>query len=407
MCADTLRVAMIVPNVAAFSGGTERTMRLLEHGPSAGIEYTAFLPDGGAPNEAVARRLADLELSGRVSMAPLARGAANGSESYDAIAVPTEYWWGAWRRARDARLRGPPRIDVQLLPYLGSLDLLKCANVERPSLRHLLRVPLLQAERYAEGPLAAAVRTAACVATVRGMSRLRDRNVLAISSVLAGDLASIGYRGPVVVPECPNGIDRGPVQAALQEDLPIEYDAVYAARLHPQKGFLDLPAIVARWRRAGDVRVALCGAPDHPRYEARFRALARAHGVEDAFVRLESLPRDELYRTIRRSRMLLYPSYVDSFSLSVLESLSLGVPIVAYDTAAIATIWSDRSGVFRAPVGDADALARLAAAIRADGRLDAAREATARQAATLLDTYTWEKAVRDERKFYEAAGERD
>jgi glycosyltransferase involved in cell wall biosynthesis len=403
---DVLRVALIVPNVRAPSGGMERMLRLLEHGGTAGIDYCAYVGPGASPSGEVERRLAALSQSGRIEVRPLPAASTNGSAAYDAVAVPTEYWWGAWKRARSAGLRGPPRIDMQLLPYLGSLDLLKVANVAEPSLHDLIRLPFLQAERYAQGPVGSAVQAAACVGMVRGLARLRGVGILAISRVIERNLSSIGYRGPVVVPECPNGIERAPVEAAWRDDAPIEYDAAYAARAHPQKGFLDLPEIVARLRvHLGDgLRIAVCGTPDEPRHEARFADLVRRHGIGANLVRLGRLSREGLYRTLRRSRMLLYPSYVDSFSLSVLESLSLGVPVAAYDTDAIGTIWAHRPGVFRAPVGRTRELADLAARVRRDGRLDEAREAAARQASSLLDAYTWDKAVRDERKFYEAAG---
>lgn len=404
MCADTLRVALVVPNVGAYTGGMERMMKLVEHSASAGIAFTAFLPDGRAPNPAVGAGLADLERSGRVGLEPLGPGRID-ARSYDAVGIPTEYWWGPWKRARKAGLRGPTRIDCQLLPYIGSLDLLKTARIANPGLSDLVRLPFLQASRFSDGLAASAVQTAACIATVRGLRRFRENNVLAISPVVAKGLAAIGYRGPVAVPECPNGIDREPVEASLRPDVGLEFDAAFAARGHPQKGFLDLPIIVARLKeRAGRLRVAVCGGADDPRYEVRFGRLASELGVRENLVRLGHVPRDELYLVLRRSRMLLYPSYVDSFSLTVLESLALGVPVVAYDTDAMATIWARRPGVFRSPVGNPDALAALAADLLADGRLDEARHAAIRASPGLLAEYTWARAAADERKFYEAGG---
>ena len=112
---------------------------------------------------------------------------------------------------------------------------------------------------------------------------------------------------------------------------------------------------------------------------------------------------EELYDTIRDSKALLYPSYVDAFSITVLESLCLGVPVVAYDIDALRMIWGGRHGVFLSPVGRPEAFANLYATLEADSRLDAARDQARSHSPELLREYTWVRAVRDEREFYDRA----
>jgi glycosyltransferase involved in cell wall biosynthesis len=191
--------------------------------------------------------------------------------------------------------------------------------------------------------------------------------------------------------------------ATAHPDGAIEYDGVYVGRFHPHKGFLDLPLLAAHLRRRlrRDVRIAVCGSPQFARHEETFRRLVRSLRVEDDLVLLGWQSQAGLYETMRRSRALLYPSYVDAFSITVLESLCLGVPVLAYGIDALRMIWSKRAGVFLAPVGNAAAFADAYAELETAGRFDEARRAMRSQAAELMHEYTWERAVRYERDFYE------
>src|SRR3990170_585372 len=403
MCADEIDVGMVVPNYDVFSGGVERTLKLLEYSDAGAIRYTAYLPRAGVPNREVGDAFKTLAGEGKVVLRELGDGVGR----HDVIAVPTEYWWQAWKRGRAGGLRGPYCFDFHQLPYIGTLDILKSVGIDQPALHDLVRFPFVQARRYADGFFLSTFQTAACVVTVRSFPRLRDGRIMAVTPVVAKNLASLGYRGPMFVPECPNAIARPPIEESLAGDPPLEFDGVYVGRFHPHKGFLDLPYVVAEMKRIlkRDVNVAVCGSSHFPRHRARFDRLVRALGIERNLTVLGRVSRSELYRTIRRSKMLLYPSYVDGFSLTVLESLCLGVPVVAYNIDALELIWSRRDGVFRGPVGDTRALAELAATIQTGDRLEEARRAARAQSRDLLEKYTWENVVRDERTFYEGACE--
>ncbi|MCY0882863.1 MAG: glycosyltransferase, partial [Acidianus infernus] len=51
-------------------------------------------------------------------------------------------------------------------------------------------------------------------------------------------------------------------------------------------------------------------------------------------------PIEELYDTVSRAKVLIYPSHQDGFSLVVLDTLALGTSIVAYDIPAIRSVYS-------------------------------------------------------------------
>jgi glycosyltransferase involved in cell wall biosynthesis len=68
--------------------------------------------------------------------------------------------------------------------------------------------------------------------------------------------------------------------------------------------------------------------------------------------------RDHDYWSLRRkARLAIYPSHVDSFSYTVLESLLLGVPVVAYNIPALRLNYSGVEGLYLVEEGDIEALA--------------------------------------------------
>lgn len=405
MCADELRVAFVIPKVDAFSGGIERSLKLLEYSDRADIRYTVFLPSEGVPNAEVEAQVAALERAGRIEIRRLSVRQGDLGEVYDVTVIPTEYWWGAWKRARAGGLRAPYCLDFMQLPYIGTLDILKAVRIDEPSLRNLGIVPFLQAKVYSEGLVNSAYQTLASIVSVRWSSRIRDARVLALTAVVEKNLDAIGYRGQAFVPSCPAGIDRTMLADPARTDQPFEYDAIYVGRFHPQKGFLDLPLVVAHLKELlrREVKIAVCGGSDTPGHMARFQASVRALGIERNLTILGRIPKANLYQMIRRSKILLYPSYVDAFSITVLESLCLGVPVAAYNIDAMRMIWSLRKAVFCAPVGDPRALAELAATLVTDPGLGEAREAAQAQSGSLPDEYTWQKVVAEERRFYDSA----
>ncbi|HLE54798.1 MAG TPA: glycosyltransferase [Thermoplasmata archaeon] len=400
VCADRLEVGLIVPNIDAYSGAVHRTVKLLEHGGGAGLHHTVLLPSAGAPNPALGRELARLEAAGTVDVRRIGRGGREPLR-YDAVSVPTEYWWGAYRRAQAAGVRGPLFFDFHLLPYVGSLDVLQSVGIDRPGRADLWRLPFAMHDRYREGLARSARETLACLASVRALSRWRLGPVLGISGALARQLAAVGYKDDVYVPGCPNGIEADAVQDAAAVEGTREYDGIFVGRFHPQKGFLDLPGIVARMKRASgrEVRIAVCGGSPDP--SSRFGSMARAHGIERNLEFLGQLPVPELYAAIRRARVLLYPSYVDSFSLTILEALCLGVPVLAYDTEVVRDLWSPSPAVFRVPIGSPEGFAETFAELDADSRLDEARRAAVRDAPRLMERFSWSHAAADQRTFYE------
>jgi glycosyltransferase involved in cell wall biosynthesis len=134
-----------------------------------------------------------------------------------------------------------------------------------------------------------------------------------------------------------------------------QYSAVYFGRLSREKGLVDL---LRAWsivsQREPRARLTLIGMPDNHETLATVSKYIAEHRNVDY---LGYLPAEKLYREVVRHHVLIYPSYRDSFSLTVLEALALGLGIVAYDIPAIRYMYSRSNMVYVVKKGDIVSLA--------------------------------------------------
>jgi len=403
MGSETLHVALLFPQIGVHSGGVEQTLKVIEHSPAVNVRYTALLARDNILSPEVNRRLEALVEADRLEIRQLSDIERRDPDGYDAAVVTSEFWMPALRKARAAGVRAPLMIKFHQLPYVGTLDILKTVGIDDPTRLDLVRVPFLSSRILRDSLPFFLFQMGACLASVRSLERLREAKVMAVTSVTSKNMRSLGFRRDLYVPGVHIGVEADRIPRGGDPGGAPSYDGVYVGRFHPHKGFLDLPAIVAHMKRAlaRDVTVAVCGSPQFPRHLQIFRERVRAFGVEDNLAMLGWQSQDGLYATIRASKALLYPSYVDAFSITVLETLCLGVPVVAYDIDALRMIWGSRKGVFLAPLGRPDALAKRYAGLDRDAGLEAARERAQDQSSDLLREYTWDRVVRYEREFYE------
>jgi len=114
--------------------------------------------------------------------------------------------------------------------------------------------------------------------------------------------------------------------------------AVYWTRLHSSKGLFDILP-VARKLATEEYRLVIIGRFDNI-YEKRiFFRICEEQKLKNIEY-LGWLPRKDLFDIVLRSKVLIYPSHSDSFSLVVLEALFLGCSVVAYDIPAIKSVYN-------------------------------------------------------------------
>jgi alpha-1,3-rhamnosyl/mannosyltransferase len=121
-----------------------------------------------------------------------------------------------------------------------------------------------------------------------------------------------------------------------------EFDVLVAA----------LPALRRRWP---DVRLVLTGTPDESRWSRRSVALAERLGVTERICFAGDVPNREIPALIQEARLLVYPTWCESFGLPLAEALVMGAPAVAADIPACREVGEDAARYYAS--GDPDSLA--------------------------------------------------
>ncbi len=121
---------------------------------------------------------------------------------------------------------------------------------------------------------------------------------------------------------------------------------VMVGRLQRFKGpldFVDMAAAVVTKRPAQFLIVG----PDSPReptlgQEIRERIASR--GLSSSVGLAGRLPPDDLAATVQAADLLVHPVRMETFGLAVLEALSLGTPVIAYDGPGPSTLLANGGG---------------------------------------------------------------
>ncbi len=135
--------------------------------------------------------------------------------------------------------------------------------------------------------------------------------------------------------------------------------AVYFGRLSHEKGALDLLRVWSLVEKSvPDAELHIYGRFQNKSLMTRFYGLWSRLGLRNVYYR-GYLPSgsSKLYRGIAASRVLVYPSYRDTFSMTVLEALALGVSVVAYNIPAIRFLYRRLDPVDLVEPGDVDNMA--------------------------------------------------
>ncbi|MEM4545938.1 MAG: glycosyltransferase [Nitrososphaerota archaeon] len=113
--------------------------------------------------------------------------------------------------------------------------------------------------------------------------------------------------------------------------------AVYYARLNFSKGLFDIIPIAKKLATEG-YRLMVIGRFGHIVEETTFFRICKEKKLNNIEY-LGWFPHEKLFDIVSRSKVLIYPSHSDTFSLVVLEALFLGCSVVAYDIPAIRSVY--------------------------------------------------------------------
>jgi glycosyltransferase involved in cell wall biosynthesis len=251
-------------------------------------------------------------------------------------------------------------------------------------------------EKYSARNLSLISRIGAALELFVQLKVPQNSLMLSVSSSVADELHFLNPRIKIHVIKPGNGIDLE--KFAAKPDVSQKYDAIFFARLIPEKGLYDLPVI---WKyvieRVPKAVLGVAGIVEDQRFVNRFLELVRDFHLSRNVAFLGELKEDALRNLVRSSKLTLYPSLVDSFSLVTLESLACGTPVVAYDIPAIRHNFGKCDAVLRCAIKGNCSMAEKAISIIKNEKL---KEALSKKAKEYSAKYDWKKVATAEKQAY-------
>jgi glycosyltransferase involved in cell wall biosynthesis len=220
--------------------------------------------------------------------------------------------------------------------------------------------------------------------------------ILSVSSSVKEDFSIIDPKIEFCVINPGNGIN--PEKYAFEKNTDQEYDAIFFARLIPEKGLYDLPVI---WKSVTEkmpgAKLAVAGITEDEKYVFDFQQMIAEYGISKNITFLGKLSENDLISSIKSSKLSLYPSVLDSFSLVTLESLACGIPVVAYDIPAIRHNFGKCDAVFRCPIKDFKEMTEKVLRLLKE---DAFRTSLGKKAIEYSRKYIWPNVMEAEKQAY-------
>jgi glycosyltransferase involved in cell wall biosynthesis len=127
-----------------------------------------------------------------------------------------------------------------------------------------------------------------------------------------------------------------------------EFDVLVAALRHLRR----------RWH---GIRLVLTGTADESRYSRRSARVAEQLGMTDHVCFAGDVPNPKVPELINQARLLVFPTWCESFGLPLAEALAMGAPAVAADIPACREVGGDAARYYQPgdPVSMAESIGSL------------------------------------------------
>ena len=199
-----------------------------------------------------------------------------------------------------------------------------------------------------------------------------------VAALLASSRATVTL-GPSLVHDVQRWVPDGRVLTIPNATKPPASDApaskpaaptvLFLSNLIPEKGATDFVRVAAALHaQLPDVAFQLVGASSSDAYLAEVHDLIRALGVESAVHVLGPVYGAEKDRLIADAAVLVFPSTYpyEAQPLSIIESFSLGTPVVAYDIGGLRDLIVDGENGHLVAPGDRDAITARVSSLLSD-----------------------------------------
>jgi glycosyltransferase involved in cell wall biosynthesis len=225
-----------------------------------------------------------------------------------------------------------------------------------PAVFHLLTNPGAELIVYHHGMNEIKSGTRGLISSVYGtfgtlLSKKFASLIFTINQDVRSYLLSVGINGNSIVLTT-NGVNVTLPPNAKSER---KFDACFAGVMRKEKGIADLLEVWERVCKAKpDAVLVMIGGGEELN---RAKALIDERNLSRNIIILGWLFGDSRFEALANSRMLIFPSYLESWGIAIAEAMAFGLPTVAYDLPSYREVFDNK--LLTVPAGDVEAMAKL------------------------------------------------
>jgi len=133
-----------------------------------------------------------------------------------------------------------------------------------------------------------------------------------------------------------------------------EFDAAFLGRVETNKGIKDL---LEAWgsvvKEKSNARLLIIGTGS---FLSKAKIYSEELNLRDNVIFPGPVYTQEKFRYLKMSRIFVFPSFTEGWSLSVIEAMACGLPVLGYDIPFFKEISKDCKSVITVPKGDSERL---------------------------------------------------
>ena len=177
---------------------------------------------------------------------------------------------------------------------------------------------------------------------------VKDVNLVLLSPLLENDFEQVKTYKKVYF--LPNGVEDPLKNEDFDTCIDKKYEdvetieALYLAHMMKEKGYWEVLEL-AKETKENNIRYHFAGSWKDKENETEFLTFVKEHALEEKVVYHGFVSGEQKSALFKAAHLLLYPSKNDAFPLTLLESLSYGVPVIATDEGSIPYILDEKSGI--------------------------------------------------------------
>jgi len=288
----------------------------------------------------------------------------------------------------------PWTATLQLAPLYGYL-VNKNVKTYTSSFRDIYRFLKLEAVRRAT-PVSPVIAALIYWITYKAM---RSPLMLTSSPTVSEDLKIIDKKIKTLTCFPGYAIDYERISSIPQQDK--KFDLLFTS-LSPLKGLFDvINSLTLMVRKRPETKLAIIGSGSKYIVEqltemisARklFSNVVFPYGVG------KGAGLEEIWKLMGQSKVLIHPSRVESWSLTIGEALTLGLPVITYDIKPIRLAYKNCPAVFRVPVGNHHDIAEVTLKLLEDK--DLYRRVSEAALEYMKHYYSWDDVIKAEKEAY-------